>query len=113
MAVTAQNLLTEAGADETDLPLAERCVPLALSFVTQYQLESDPEELITVPPIVVDEAVLRCAEDIFTRSKSTNGVMMTNFEGAEDGGVVVRIGRDPLAPVYPIFRRWYNPVSAV
>lgn len=113
MAVTAQDLLNEVHAGEIDLPLAQRCVPLALSFVAQYQLDSDPDELITVPPIVVDEAVLRCAEDIFTRSKSANGIMMTNFEGAEDGGVAVRIGRDPLAPVYPIFRRWYNPVSAV
>lgn len=113
MAVTAADLLNEVGAEATDQNLAQRCVTRALLFVVRYQQDSDPEALITIPADVVDEAVLRCAEDIFTRSKSTNGVMMTNFDGAEDGGVVVRVGRDPLAPVYPIFRRWYNPVSAV
>jgi len=114
VAVTAADLLTQVGADSTDNTLAERCVTQAQAYVARYQLDSDPEALITVPPEIVDAAVLACAEDIFTRSKSQNGVMLTNYDEAEGGGgVVVRVARDPLVSVYPVLRRWYNPVTAV
>ena len=114
MTVTAADLLTQVNAGVADTALAKRCVSRAVDYVTQYQVDSDPDDLISVPTGIVDEAVLSCAEDIFVRSKSQNGVVLTNFDSGEDGsGVVVRIGRDPLASVYPILRRWYNPVSAV
>lgn len=114
MAVTAQQLLTEVNADETALQLAERCVTEADLYVTQYQADSDPDSLITVPPAILDAAVLACARDVFARAKSQNGVMFTNYDSGEQGeGVVVRIARDPLTSVYSILRRWYNPVTAV
>lgn len=114
MTVTEADLRAQVNAGTGDVALATRCVGQAVEFVTRYQDDSDPDTLIEVPPTIVDAAVLACAEDIFTRSKSQNGVMLTNYDSGEDGsGVVVRIGRDPLASVYPILRRWYNPVSAV
>jgi hypothetical protein len=109
VAVTGADLLEQVGGDESDAQLADRIVARAERYVTKYREDSEPDPAVpvTVPEEVLDGVVLACAEDIWTRTKSQNGVMLTNYEGAEDGGVVVRVGRDPLAPVRPLLDPWY------
>lgn len=113
MAVTADDLLELARASsDADRALAERCVTLASSYVAKYRQDQDPDGTVAVPPPVVDNAQLSCAEDIFTRSKSQNGVILENYQPGDDGaGVVVRIGRDPLASVRPLLAPWYAPLG--
>ncbi|MFI6428471.1 hypothetical protein [Promicromonospora sp. NPDC050880] len=114
MAVTGADLIEQVGGDpEADLPLADKIVARAERYVTKYREDSEPDPAVpvVVPEEALDGALLACAEDIWTRTKSQNGVMLTNYEGAEDGGVVVRIGRDPLAPVRPLLDPWYPPAG--
>lgn len=114
MAVTADDLLELVRAGEADRALADRCVTLAPLYVARYRQEQDPTGSVAIPPEIVDQAVLACAEDIFTRSKSQNGVILENYQPGDDGaGVVVRIGRDPLAPVRPLLRPWLPGVFAL
>ncbi|MFJ2297384.1 hypothetical protein [Oerskovia paurometabola] len=117
MAITAAVLLDLVGAGQQapgDAELAQRCVVLAAEFVARYQAEQDPAGVVVIPPVVLEQAELSCAEDIWTRSKSENGVILTNYQPGDDGsGVTVRIGRDPLAPVRPLLRPWLPGVFAL
>lgn len=116
MAVSATELLDRVGADAEDQQLAEKIVTLAPLFVARYRaaMAADPQNLPTVPDEVLDHATLACAEDIFTRTKSQNGVVLTNFQPGDDGsGVTIRIGRDPLAPVRPLLTPWIPTVFAL
>lgn len=114
MAVTGTDLIEQVGGNaDTDAALADRIVAKALFYVAKYRADSepDPDVPVTVPEEIDDGAVLACAEDIWNRTKSTNGVMMTNYDGPEDSGVVIRVGRDPLAPVRPLLAPWYAPLG--
>ncbi len=116
MGVTASELMDQVGAtSEKGRLLAQRCVTLAPLYVTRYLEEQSPGPTpVVVPAAVLDAAVLACAEDIYTRSKSENGVILENYQPGDDGsGVVVRIGRDPLAPVRPLLRPWLPGVFAL
>lgn len=115
MAVTGADLLEQVNALVTpeSTALAQKIVDKALVYVAKYRLDSEPcpDVPVTVPEVIDDGAVLACAEDIWTRTKSQNGIMLTNYEGAEDGGTVIRVGRDPLAPVRPLLAPWYPPLG--
>jgi len=114
MAVTGADLLNQVGGDASDAGLAETIVAKAQVYVAKYREDSEPDPAapVTLPELIEDGAVLACAEDIWTRTKSENGVMLTNYQPGDDGpGVVIRIGRDPLAPVRPLLDPWYPPLG--
>lgn len=116
MVATAQQLLDLVGETVTaeSTALAQGIVDKAILYVEQYQAgnEPDPSVPVVVPASIVDGAVLACAEDIWVRTKAQNGIVLTNYDSGEDGGgVVVRIGRDPLVPVRPLLAPWYPPLG--
>ena len=116
MAVTAADLLNRVGAtsDAESLALATTIVGKAALYVTRYREnnELDPETPAAVPETIADGAVLACAEDIWERTKSQHGIVLTNYQPGDDSsGVTVRIGRDPLAPVRPLLAPWYPPAG--
>lgn len=117
MAITAAVLLELVGSKAPgpeDTTLAQRCVALAIEYVARYAAEQDPAGVVVIPAVVLEQTELACAEDIWTRSKSENGVILTNYQPGDDGsGVTVRIGRDPLAPVRPLLRPWLSGVFAL
>lgn len=116
MVVTAEQLLerVRATVKPETTALAQTIVDKAILYVAKYRIdnEPDPDVPVVVPVEIDDGAVLACAEDIWVRTKSQNGVVLTNYESGEDGsGVVVRIGRDPLAPVRPLLAPWYPSIG--
>lgn len=116
MAVTGADLLEQVGGAASDAGLADRIVGIAQRYVDKYQLDMspDPAAPYVVPPDIADNAVLACAEDIWTRTKSENGVMLTSYQPGDNGpGVVIRIGRDPLNPVRPLLAPWVPTVFAL
>lgn len=116
MAVTGAELLSRVGGAAADAGLADKIVALAVVYVEGYQLamSPDPEAPYDVPAEPLDNAVMACAEDIWNRTKSENGVMLTSYQPGDDGpGVVIRIGRDPLAPVRPLLALWIPTVFAL
>lgn len=116
MAVTGEDLLERVGGASSESTLADTIVALAVTYVDGYRLamSPDPDAPYVVPEEPTDNAVLTCAEDIWTRTKSENGVMLTSYQPGDNGpGVVVRIGRDPLAPVRPLLALWIPTVFAL
>lgn len=102
MSVTSAQLITRLGgsdSDEATVTEATRVLALATQYVTDYvasqraayEIAADP------PEPLLDEAVLRCAVDLFSRAAAPNGVLMTAYDDSGNGSSTpVRIARDPL-----------------
>lgn len=109
MSVTAADVLAEAGAGGGDTDLAERVLAEATihvdDFITVNLISADNP----VPDEIYDSGVLRCAVDLFSRSKAPFGTQILPDGSSANGYVVQRLGGDPLGGVRPLFARWCLP----
>jgi len=107
MAVTADELRTEVGAGSTVADaVLQKLVDVADALVDDYVASA--AEGIVVPELMVDQAWLACAVELFNLRKAPNGVLNQQYEGV-DGGVQsapIRISGDPLRPVRPLLAPW-------
>lgn len=109
MTVTATDVLAEAGAGAVDEDLAERVLAEAEIHVGKYITDNLLSADNPVPTEVEDSMVLRCAVDLFARSKAPFGTQLV-----PDGtGQVIaqRLGADPLGGVYALARQWVSRVG--
>lgn len=60
-----------------------------------------------VPDVILDRAFLEVAADLFNRRNAPNGIQNAQF--ALEGATPMRINRDPMAPAYPLLRRYVLP----
>lgn len=114
---TVGELRAEVGAGSTisDAQL-QRFIDLATELVNAYTasagVEIDPdtgdEIPIVVPALMVDQALLACAVELFNLRQAPNGVLNQQYE-AFDGGaqsIPIRISGDPMRPVRPLLAPW-------
>jgi len=91
MAVTLQQFKDYVGTkDSTDFP--------QLCLTSGHQLVTNKVAGASVPAAVHDQAVLMVASELFHRRQAPNGI--TQF--ADATGQAVRLGKDPMAPVYAL-----------
>lgn len=90
-----------AGPGEHDELIAD-CVDEAA------QLCSDFAAGVQVPMAAARRAVLEVAADLFHRRNAPNGVQQ--FALVDGGYAPQRIARDPMAPAYPLLRRYVMPL---
>ncbi|MBZ2197271.1 hypothetical protein [Occultella gossypii] len=99
MAVTVAQLLARVGAEASETAEASRILLLTEQMVGDYITEHtpDPDTPLVIPPVVLDEAVFRCAVDLWNKTQAPNGVLMTTFDDGGDGSAVaLRVSSDPL-----------------
>jgi hypothetical protein len=104
VSVSVEQVLAEAGASGVDNDLAARVLAEAEIHVGKFIEDNLLSEDVPVPGDVEDAAVLRCAADLFARSKAPFGTQIL-----PDGSgqmVAQRIGADPLGGVYALLRPW-------
>jgi hypothetical protein len=105
--VTYQQVLAEAGAGGVDQEIAERVLAEANIHVSTFITENLLDSTIPVPDEINDEAVLRCATDLFARAKAPFGTQIL-----PDGSgqmIAQRLGADPLGGVRTLLARWCGP----
>lgn len=115
MAVTAGDVLAEVNADDSHADLADRVLASANALVQEYLDEAvrvDPETgtPVTVPSVILDDAVRTCAVDLFNRAKAPNGVLLQQYDDDGTGSTAIRVARDPLLAVRPILAQWCRQV---
>lgn len=125
MAVTITSLAAHVGtAPGEATELLTSCLAEADALVAKYNVRESwvtgatPGTSVRVPgvyvatdapEVIVDRAVIEVAADLFHRRNAPNGIVNAQFAGFDGAPAAVRISRDPLAPAYPILRRWVTP----
>lgn len=90
--VTLAQLQAYIGTDETG-DFIESCLSAGNAHVGNYIGEVD-----TVPNEIHRQAILICASELFHRRSAPNGIA----QFASMDGSPIRVGRDPMAAVYPL-----------
>ena len=90
--VTLADLQAYIGTDETG-DFIESCLSAGNALVGNYIGEVD-----TVPAEVHNQAILIAASELYHRRSAPNGIA----QFASMDGQPVRVGKDPLAAVYPL-----------
>ena len=119
MTATTSRLASYVGAQETEYgELLADCLAEAQALVDQFNRKRNPawdgtdpavEQYVpsAAPEAVVDRAVIEVGADLFNRRNAPNGIVNGQFANyGGDQAAAVRINRDPMAPAYPILRRW-------
>ncbi len=104
MTVTYLDVLAEAGAGGADQATAERALTESETHVGAFIDSNLLDATRPVPVEILDAAVLRCAGDLFARSKAPFGTQIL-----PDGSgqmVAQRLGADPLGGIYSLLRPW-------
>lgn len=105
MTLNWETLATYVGADYTQEAALTRLLELAKALVDGLLDGSRlVNELKPVPAVVLDECYLQVAAELFDRSQTPSSGQYT-----PEGGVQLRVSRDPLRPAYGILRRWVVP----
>ena len=92
MSVTLSDLQAYIGTDETG-DFIETCLTAGTSLVENYI-----GEVVSVPESIKDQSVLIASSELFHRRSAPNGIA----QFASMDGQPVRVGKDPLAAVYPL-----------
>lgn len=92
MAVTLSELQTYIGTDESG-DFIQSCLTAGTALVTNYI--GDNED---VPEEIENQAILIASSELFHRRSAPNGIA----QFASMDGQPVRVGKDPLAAVYPL-----------
>jgi hypothetical protein len=90
--VTLAQLQAYIGTDETG-DFIESCLSAGNAHVGNYIGDVD-----TVPNEIHRQAILICASELFHRRSAPNGIA----QFASMDGSPIRVGRDPMAAVYPL-----------
>jgi hypothetical protein len=107
MAITAEQLLAELRASDSETARAERAVTEATLRVDAYVARSLIDEADPPPASSLDEAYLAAAVDWFNRTKAPNGALMQQLDNGADGSATaLRPNRDPLAAARPLLNEW-------
>lgn len=104
MAVTAENLRTEVGANPAaDLAPFTSAVNVADTLLRKYV----GDEYVNIPLGVYEAAWLAVAVDLYNQRQAPNGVLNQQF-ATPDGSVTapVRISADPLRPARPLLEQY-------
>lgn len=101
MTVTVDDLRGLVNTSIEDDSVLTQCLEFGEELVKRYVSRVSPG---SIPPTVLNEAVLVAAADQFNRRKAPNGVLNQQF----DDGAPVRVSRDPLVSVRPILASWVN-----
>lgn len=109
MAITLEELRTEAGAGVGDDAALQRCLDVAKATLDQHLVDQELD-LATLPVVIQDEAWLSIAVELFNLRNAPNGVLAQQY-GDPDGGAAapVRIGGDPLRGARHILAPWTIP----
>lgn len=92
MSVTLANLQTYIGTDESG-DFIETCLEGGTKLVEKYI-----GEVVSVPESIKDQSILIASSELFHRRSAPNGIA----QFASMDGQPVRVGKDPLAAVYPL-----------
>lgn len=115
MTVTSTDLATYVGAGQDEYAdLLADCLLEAVALVEKYLTTGTDDAgqpiLASVPEAIQDRAVKEVAADLFNRRNAPNGIVQQQFATTDGyGTTAMRINRDPMAPAYPILRRWVLP----
>src|SRR5213595_1567818 len=105
MSVAVHDVLDAAGAAGTaDTAIATTVLAEAEEYVGTYIDRTLLSATVTVPDVLNDAAVLRCATDLFARYKAPFGQQVAT----DSNGTIVttRLGADPLGGVRPMLRAY-------
>jgi hypothetical protein len=94
MSVTLSDLKAYIGTDETG-DFIETCLEGGRKLVENYI-----GEVVSVPESIKDQSVLIASSELFHRRSAPNGIA----QFASMDGQPVRVGKDPLAAVYPLLQ---------
>lgn len=101
MAVVVTDLKAYVGSTSiNDQAALERALALAVVLVDEFVYGAYlVDDLRPLPTVVLDEAYLLVAAELFERQEKPDGMY-------ESGGPVMRTTRDPLKPALGLLRRW-------
>jgi hypothetical protein len=103
MTVSVDDVLEGAGAaGEADEAIATTVLAEAEEYVGTYITRNLLVAENTVPEVLEDAAVLRCATELFARRKAPFGQQVAT--DANGTLVTTRLGADPLGGVRPMLR---------
>lgn len=94
MSVTLSDLKAYIGTDETG-DFIETCLEGGTELVENYI-----GEVVSVPEAIKDQSILIASSELFHRRSAPNGIA----QFASMDGQPVRVGKDPLAAVYPLLQ---------
>lgn len=94
MAVTLAELQAYIGTDETG-DFITTCLTAGTKLVEKYI-----GDIVSVPESIKDQSVLIASSELFHRRSAPNGIA----QFASMDGQPVRVGKDPLAAVYPLLQ---------
>lgn len=102
---TADELRAHAkvGAGVSDAILGQ-CIEVADEAVKRHVGAA------VIPPATLERAKLLAANECLQQNMSPNGVLNQQYD-LGDGSTPLRIGRDPLTPVYPLLARFIAPLG--
>ena len=92
MSVTLSDLQAYIGTNETG-DFIETCLTGGTKLVEKYI-----GEVVSVPESIKDQSILIASSELFHRRSAPNGIA----QFASMDGQPVRVGKDPLAAVYPL-----------
>ena len=92
MSVTLSDLQAYIGTNETG-DFIETCFTGGTKLVEKYI-----GEVVSVPESIKDQSILIASSELFHRRSAPNGIA----QFASMDGQPVRVGKDPLAAVYPL-----------
>lgn len=98
MLVADAALLSWLSAPASDMAKVEAALVVALPLVTKCA----GSDFDTIPSDVFDHAVKVCCAEIYNQRKAPNGI--TQF--ADMQGTGIRVARDPLVGVRPLFAEY-------
>lgn len=103
--VTATELRehARAGAGVTDAVL-NQCIAVAEDAVKRHIGTA------VIPSATLERAKLLAANECLQQNLSPNGVLNQQYD-LGDGSTPLRVGRDPLTPVYPLLARFVTPLG--
>ncbi len=92
MAVTLAELQAYIGTDEAG-DFITTCLTAGTKLVENYI-----GDIVSVPESIKDQSILIASSELFHRRSAPNGIA----QFASMDGQPVRVGKDPLAAVYPL-----------
>ena len=94
MSVTLSDLQAYIGTEESG-EFIENCLESGTKLVENYIGQN-----VSVPDAIKDQSVLIASSELFHRRSAPNGIA----QFASMDGQPVRVGKDPLAAVYPLLQ---------
>ena len=113
MAVTAADVRKFVGASSSDDPTFDELLLVAGTLYDGYVEDAVTTDGAVIPAHIEDRAKKLIAAELWTIDNAPNGVLNQQFDGPDGTqSVPVRVGTDPLRPVYQLLAQWVGPVIA-